>query len=172
MAVDLSFLDGYQEDFAPQTASQLPLLENIPDGCYDCTCISAIVTETKGANKQPIVKCMIKFEALDQMAEKAYWLSSPENVNRMAGDLKTLGFDVDKWKKDCKLSQEIVKALAQMPGKRFKATKKHNKVKEKTYQNLYINAALEPAANAAELVKANDDLQLAAGSSGGDSCPF
>lgn len=174
MSVDLSFMDSYQEEYEPQTATNLPLLENIPDGSYDCTILSAIITETKNS-RQPILKCMIQFDTLNQSAEKAYFLKSPENINRLAGDLKTLGFTADKWKKDCKLSQEITKAVAEMPGLRFKGTKKASKPTGpdgKIYHNLYVNAALEPSANAAQLRSDNTAKQSVAGNGESDSVPF
>lgn len=171
MAIDLSFLDSYQEDFSPQTASSLPLLENIPDGSYDCTFISAIVTETK-TQKQPILKCMVRFDSLDQTAEKAYFLANQENVNRLAGDLKTMGFEADKWKKNCKLSEEISKAVSQLPGLRFKGTKKTSPPNQsgKVYHNLYINAALEPSPDMKQLRADNETLAAANGKA--DSIPF
>lgn len=165
---DLTFLDGYAGEFSPQSPSQLPLLDNIPDGDYDCTIVSAVLTETQKQGKD-IVKIEVQFDAINKIAEKVYFLGSVENVNRMAGDFGTLGFEVAKWGKEIKLSDAIPAAVAKLPGYRFKGTKKANASNGKIYHNLYINAPLGIAANAQELQQSNTLKQF---SEGKDEDPF
>jgi hypothetical protein len=141
---DLEFLDGFADTYTPQTSSQLPLLDYIPDGEHECTVLTAAITETKNAGKR-IIRMEVRFDALGKTADKVYFIDNPENVNRFGGDMATLGFAAASWGKEVPLSKAIPETVAALRGKRFKATKRANKSGDKVYHNLYLNAALPDA---------------------------
>ena len=139
---DYAWADSYNEAFTPQAGTNYNGLESIADGDYDCTILTAKFDTTKNGMK--ILKLEVRFDALGKVAEKPYFFENADNVNRWGGDMATLGFPAGEWGKKVPLSQAFPLAIAGLPGKRFKGSKKASQSKDgqKTYHNLYVNAPL------------------------------
>jgi hypothetical protein len=143
-------LEAYDDGFTPQQSSNFrPGLEAIADGSYDFTILTADLSRTPKTNDL-ILRWELRVEQTAQVVERSYFFRRQEDVDRLGGDLSVLGFDVGLWKAPARpFSKELPKAVVQLPGRRFKGTKKANPGKDdpsKIYQNLYVNARLPDAA--------------------------
>jgi hypothetical protein len=157
----------FDHDFTPQQAGNFrPSLEAIPDGDYDWTILTASFDETPKEKKR-ILRLEVKCEQTTKVVEKVYFFESQQNVDVLGGDLSTLGFDVGEWKAPARpFSQEIHKAIAKLPGMRFRGTKKTNK----QYPNLFITARLADATPAQRAVPSTNGT--AANVNQADTIPF
>ncbi len=138
--------DEFGDNLSPQTGAKFPKLENLADGDYDFTILTANQKETK--NGHDLIELECRCEETNQIVPKTYFVSgdrAQEQIDRFSGDCGTLGFPVGTWGKAVKLSVAIPQCLKQLAGKRFAGTKKTNRSGEKEYHNLYINAALPDA---------------------------
>jgi hypothetical protein len=149
-AVQASELEAYDDGFTPQQPSNFrPGLEVIADGSYDFMILTADLGRT-AKSKELILRLELRVEQTGQVVERAYFFTQQEDVDRLGGDLSVLGFDVGLWKPPTRpFSKELPKAVGQLPGRRFKGTKKANSAKDnsgKVFQNLYVNARLPDAA--------------------------
>lgn len=141
-------LEQFDDAFTPKQGITSGI-EAISDGAYDFTILNAALTTTK-TSQTLILRMEIKCESLGVVAEKPYFLTSQEQIDRLGGDLATLGFPVGTWNaaNGKKFSVEMSKAIGQLPGLRFKGTKKTSENKKdatKPYHNLYINSPLPKA---------------------------
>lgn len=141
-------LEQFDDAFAPKQGITNGL-EALADGAYDFTILNANISTTKNSGTT-ILRLEIKCEQLGSIVEKPYFMTGQEQIDRLGGDLATLGFPAGTWNKEHgkKFSVEMAKAIDQLPGLRFKGTKKTNPNKSdpsKPYHNLYINAPLPKA---------------------------
>lgn len=145
--VDAPELEAYDDGFTPQQSSNFrPGLEAVADGSYDFTILTADLGRTAKSNDL-ILRLELRVESTAQVVEHVYFFNRQENVDRLGGDLSVLGFDVGLWRPPARpFSKELPKAVGQIPGRRFKGTKKSSTKDGKTYQNLYLNARLPDAA--------------------------
>jgi hypothetical protein len=145
-AANLDELDAYDDGFTPQQFSNFRAgLETVADGDYEWTVLAATLERTSKQNVL-IAKAELRVEKTAQVVEYAWLLDAQEKVDRFGGDMAVLGFPVGTWKG--RLSQAIPEAIAGLPGRRFRGTKKTNPSKDpqRPFQNLYVNARLPDAA--------------------------
>jgi hypothetical protein len=102
--------------------------------------------EFRRAKDSAIFALVLRSETQNTICERTYWLNRKEEGERLAADLMVLGFDTDQWQAPARpFSKEFLKVVPQLPGIRFKGTKKTNPNKNdpaKVYHNLYVNARL------------------------------
>ena len=141
---DLEQFDG---EFVPQQNPNFqPGLDTIADGSYDWTILHASLDLTPRTQDR-LLRLELKCEQTTQVVQHTYFLTGVDRVNMLGGDLATLGFEVGTWTAEHgkKFSQELPKAVAELPGIRFKGTKKANPGKNdptKVYHNLYVNSRI------------------------------
>lgn len=146
---EYSDLEAFDDDFTPSQSGYRPGLEAVADGNYDWTILHATLDLTQRTQDR-ILRLELRCEQTAQVIEYPYFLRGQPQVDRLGGDLSTLGFDVGTWNSahGKKFSVELPKAITQLPGIRFNGTKKTNSNKdnpEKPYHNLFLNARLPSA---------------------------
>lgn len=134
----------YDNDFRPE-AGRKAGLEVLPDGAYDFAILGVVPDRTQ-KDRDPILRWHLRVlggQHDGQEIEWLSWLTRQESIDRLGGDLATLGFDTSSWKPPHRpFSAELQKALPRLIGLRFRATKQANQSGGKTFQNLYLNAKL------------------------------
>lgn len=143
-------LASFDDAFTPQQSSNFrPGLDALAPGSYDFTILSAALDITQKSQDR-ILRVELRVEQTAQVIEHCYFFQRQESVDRLGGDLATLGFDVGLWKPPHRpFSKELPRALVQLPGRRFKGTKAVNPAKDnsgKLYHNLWINSRLPDGA--------------------------
>lgn len=146
---DCSELEAYDDGFTPQQPGQFkPGLDAVTDGDYDWTILTAHLERTPQKN-QLILRLDLRVEQTGLVIERPYFFDEQKKIDALGGDLSVLGFDVGQWKAPTRpFSKELPKAVAKLPGIRFKGTKKISPNKQdpdKPWHNLYINARLSDA---------------------------
>lgn len=146
---NMSYLAKFNGKVEPQTRTQYPSLENLADGNYDLTILSATIKEIRSSGDH-VLECECRVEQTNQTVPLSWWIETDEQLARALGDFGTLGYAVATWGKPggVPFEKAIPEMVATLRGKRFKGTKKTsaNKNKpEKPYHNLYVNSALPPA---------------------------
>lgn len=171
---DCSFLAKFNGKVEPQARSQFPSLENLADGSYDFTILTARIKETP-QSRDHILECECRCDATNQTVPLAWFIETDEQLGRAMGDLGTLGYPVATWGKagGPPLEKAIPDAVATLPGKRFKGTKKTTtgKANGKTYHNLYVNSAL-PGVDPATLPASNTPAPAGPAPMRPDEIPF
>ena len=152
----------------------IPSLENLADGSYDFTILTARIKETP-QSRDHILECECRCDATNQTVPLAWFIETDEQLGRAMGDLGTLGYPVATWGKagGPPLEKAIPDAVATLPGKRFKGTKKTTtgKANGKTYHNLYVNSAL-PGVDPATLPASNTPAPAGPAPMRPDEIPF
>jgi hypothetical protein len=172
---DFSFLDKF-DNVPAVTPSKSPRLEDLADGNYDFTIVSATARTTPKSGSH-LIEALCHCEQTGQVVPLTWFLDTADNVARFKGALFTLGYDSARWgTPERPLSAEVKKALATMPGRRFKGAKKTNNKAGKTYHNLYVNSGLPPADPSTLAALTTLEATPAAASTAGggvtDECPF
>ena len=171
---DCSFLAKFNGKVEPQARSQFPSLENLADGSYDFTILTARIKETP-QSRDHILECECRCDATNQTVPLAWFIETDEQLGRAMGDLGTLGYPVATWGKagGPPLEKAIPDAVTTLPGKRFKGTKKTTTGKSngKTYHNLYVNSAL-PGVDPATLPAPNTPAPTGPAPMRPDESPF
>lgn len=137
-------IERFNNDFRPE-AGRKAGLEILPDGAYDFA-ILGIAGDRTPQSRDPILRWHLRViggPCDGQEVERLSFLTSQEGIDRLGGDLATLGFDTASWKAPARpFSVELQKALPRLIGMRFRASKQANKSGEKVYQNLYLSGRL------------------------------
>jgi len=121
-------LDGYGGDYRPEHAFKAGI-DTLVDADYDCQILGAALDRARG---DLICRISLKL-ASGATVEWTHWLNKQIGVNAFCADLAVLGFDADRWgpAHNRPLSQEIPKAVARLPGLKFRAHKSSREVPSK-----------------------------------------
>jgi hypothetical protein len=147
---DFGALDRMGQDYKPQQSGQLPGADVLQDGAYDFEVVRAELTKTS-KSQSIIFKMQLRVLAGSQtglILERASFPSSQESLDRLGGDLLTLGvLDASQWGKPGHptISQGLVEAGNKIKGVKFrgaKTTRKADKPGEKDSHNIWINAVI------------------------------
>jgi hypothetical protein len=140
---DTSWLAQFDSDFRPEQPIR-PGLETLSDNQdYDCQITDARLDATRTGQRLLRVGLRINNGTV---IEHTYWLNTQMDANRLGADLCTLGFDAGQWSAASRrpFSQELPRAIARLPGIRFRARKSSTPGKQgdKVFHNLHLNAVL------------------------------
>lgn len=166
-------IDRWDREYKPEQNTQRAGPELLPDGDYDFQIVSAELTVTP-KTEEPIFRLTLRVLTpgmyQGQLLERVNFFRTQANVDRLGGDLITLGFDADQWtvKAGRPFSKELQKAAPLLRGRCFKGRKQANPSDDgkKTYHNLYCNTRLPDQ-------PVPDNVDVPALPSGeGDAIPF
>ncbi len=148
---DFSDLDQMAKsgDYKPEASGFLPGPEAVEDGVYDFEIMSVSLKKTI-KEKKNIVEMVLRVLSGPRggiVLQRASHLTTVENMNRLAGDLITLGLDADKWNSNGKnWSVNLAENAPKLVGRRFvgkKVFRSGDKLKGiPDYHNIYINAVI------------------------------
>jgi hypothetical protein len=134
-------MDRFNDEFRPQP-SWRPGLDLLPDGLADFEIVAACGDRTPKSN-DPIVRWTLKVlsgPCAGTLIDHVHFVGTLESVERLGGDLQTLGFDVENWKPPQRpVSVELKKALPMLRGRCFRAKKETNPGQQgKVFHNLRV----------------------------------
>lgn len=132
MGADFAELDGYGTEYQPRHSGFAPGLEVLSDGFHDFEITAAVLDRAKDGSL--IAKLNLREPNAGEI-EWTHWLNKQTDVNAFCADLAVLGFDCDKWgpRFNRPLSQEIPKAVAKLPGLKFRGMKRTDRPTEGVY---------------------------------------
>ena len=145
----LDELERYNNELHPN--QQLLGVDSLDDGNYDFEILRAEFDRTP-EQRSLVVRATLKIlsgpteknAAAGLVLERLWFLDKLTNAERFAGDLKSLGFDVDQWKPPARpFSQEVARAVPRLQGLRFRARKSTRRDGEKVYHNLNLVGAVK-----------------------------
>ncbi len=124
-------------------------LDTLPNGDYDFEFVTAELTHAKGGKQDRIMEAKLRVNG-GQVIKHAWWLASQENMNALLADLCLLGFPANTWGQNTgnPLKEALPAAIAQLPGKRFRASKTSSPKKKdgvptgEFWHNLHIAGAV------------------------------
>jgi hypothetical protein len=137
-------LAQFDEHFGPRRAptGESKELKTLDDGDYEFTVTGGELTRTP-KTKELIFRLGLRvdggaFHGVE--VEKVTFFKSQTSVDILGWDLRTLGFDTDKWRPahGRTFTEELVKVLPQLPGIRLAGTK----TTKNNYANLRIKQRL------------------------------
>lgn len=152
-------LEQFDDTFTIPTGRRLDG-EQIPDGLYEVEIGKAELSETE-KSRETILKVPLTFTSgaiVGDYTEKPYFFRSHEQMEKIMGDLKVMGFDVQTWNKEHgkKISEELPKAVDRMPGIKLKVSKSSRKDGQgKMWHNLHIMERVGPPPGEAPPASAN-----------------
>lgn len=146
---DFSDLDRWANEYKPEADGRMPGPELLPDSSYEFEIVAATMRKTQ--KKQDTIFALhlrVRGGAQDGAElERVTWFNRQEDVNRLGGDMVTLGLvDAKDWgKRNKPWSQELRDACPRLKGLRFRGSKTSSEGDKKTFHNLFVNALLKPA---------------------------
>jgi hypothetical protein len=143
----LASISDFDKQFAAREPEFRPGPELLPDGVHQFEILSVALRKSSKSGT-PIFAMVLRVAAgpiAGTLIERASVLTSQQAIDRLGGDLVTLGLDADQWTaaNGRPFSGQLVANMGKLPGKRFVAQKKTNPNEtdpSKPYHNLYINA--------------------------------
>lgn len=145
-------ISRFDQDYIPDKG-QGPGLDSVPDDTYELSITGVELTRTT-EKRIPILRLLLQVTAGSRKGlafEHVYFFDKQTKIDRLGGDLLTLGFDADRWtpRYNRRFSVELTKAVATMKGLRFLARKVSRKdTDNKLWHNLNLLTRLgsSPAA--------------------------
>jgi hypothetical protein len=145
---DFSDLASFDASYRPESPIRAGI-DTLSDGDYDFEVRKAELTRTAKTNDRIL---RIELLAGGRCVEWVHFLSTQSSMNQLGADLCVLGFDADRWGQPGRsVAVELPKAVAQLPGRRFRATKRTDRPTEgqyagRSFHKLYVNALLSGSA--------------------------
>lgn len=144
---DFSDIDQWQEHYEVNQGDFEPDPSVLPEGTYDFEIVSAKLEKTN-KTQETLFKLGLRVTS-GQSAGVTFvrpnFFRSQDNLDRLGGDLVTLGLDAQAWGKRGKSwSAELLAACPSLVGKRFRGQRKNGKpgADGKVFYNLYIQSLL------------------------------
>jgi|SRR6516162_5787020 hypothetical protein len=140
-------LEQFDNSFKPK--GQTAGVDALPDGFYVCEVVDAgFVRTPKQQELLYKLHCRVLTGPYEgTVVERTSFLRTQDNLDHLGGDLKTLGFDTEKWgaAKGRPIAKELESAAPKLLGVRFAGKKDTTTgTNGKDFHNLRINSLIKP----------------------------
>jgi hypothetical protein len=165
-------LGQYDQSYSPKKSGQRPGIDLLTNGDHDFRILGAELRRTP-KQQELILGMELRVESglsAGQVVEHVYFFRNQDGVDRLGGDLCTLGIEADSW--NGRFSRELPGCLRRLTGVRFRGKKTSYKKLDGTLgANLWINARLPDAPMGAVPSPVPEPASMFGGN-GNDDIPF